>query len=257
VPRIVVIHYEPAEAASLAERLRREGFDAEPYSHRGAKGFRGLRENPPDAILIDLFRLPSYGKAMGALLREQKGTRAIPLVFLEGDPEKAARVCQVLPDAGYAPLERIGAALRRAISRPPADPVQPQLNVSLVEKLKITDRSAVALVNAPEDFALPGPARIVRKAADADVVLTFVRSAAGLGRELPSIARDLRPGRSHWIVWQKGKSGKSAGLSMVTIREMCRAYGLIDYKVCAVDGTWSAMVIARQQRQRAPAEEQR
>jgi CheY-like chemotaxis protein len=246
-PRILVIHSEPAEAALLADRLRREGFEADPYQHRGTKGFRAIRENPPDAILIDLFRLPSYGRAIGALLREQKSTRGIPLVFLEGDPEKAERTRQVLPDAGYAPLARIGAALRRAISRPPADPVQPQHHVSLLQKLHVTERSAVALVNAPEGFALPAPARIARKAAEADVVLTFVRSAPALGRELPSIARDLRPGRSQWIVWQKGKGGKGTGLTMLTIRDMCRAFGLIDYKVCAIDETWSAMVVARKQ----------
>ena len=37
---------------------------------------------------IDLTRLPSYGKAMGVLLRQQKALGRIPLVFVEGDPDK-------------------------------------------------------------------------------------------------------------------------------------------------------------------------
>jgi CheY-like chemotaxis protein len=248
VPRILVIHYEPAEAALLAERLRREGFEAAPCMHRGTKAFRGVRDNPPDAILIDLFRLPSYGRALGVLLREGKRTRAIPLVFLEGDPEKAAHVRQTLPDAGYAPLSRIGAALRKAIARPPANPVAPQHHRPVLQKLLITAESSVALVNAPDDFALPEPARIARKAVDADVVLTFVRTEAALGRALPSIAKGIGPECRHWIVWPKKKAGSGSTLNMPTIVQMCRTFGLVGYKVCAVDDTWSAMVIARKRK---------
>jgi len=245
VPRVFVIHYEPAEAALLADRLRREGFDAESCTRPGTAALRAIRDNPPDAILIDLFRLPSYGRAIGALLREQKSTRAIPLVFLEGDPEKAARTRQVLPDAGYAPLARIGAALRRAIAKPPADPVQPQIHVSLLEKLKITAESSVALVNPPEGFALPPPARLARKTASADVVLTFVRTAPALGRELPKIAKTVGPDCRHWIIWPKKKAAGAGALTMITIGHMCHTYGLVGYKICAVDQTWSAMAVAR------------
>jgi CheY-like chemotaxis protein len=241
VARILVIHYEPAEAALLAERVRRQGFDAEAYPCVGAKGFRAIREYPPDAILIDLFRMPSYGKAMGALLREHKGTRAIPLVFLEGDPEKAAAVRQVLPDAAYAPLPRIGAALRRAIARPPADPLLPQVNTSILRKLHIGPESKVALVNAPEGFQLPAEAQIVRKTEAADVVLTFAGSRAVLGREMPRIAKGIGAGRFFWIAWQK----KQPVSLLPAIHESCQAFGLVAYKTCALDAIWSAAVVAR------------
>jgi len=89
VPRVLVIHRDPAEAAGLAGRLRDRGIDAQPYLSIGTKGFRAIRTDPPDAILIDLTRLPSYGKAMGVLIRQHKLLRSIPLVFVEGDPEKA------------------------------------------------------------------------------------------------------------------------------------------------------------------------
>src|SRR5215813_6765973 len=98
-PRVLVIHRQPTEAIERAHRLRAQGFAAEPYSALGSRGFRLIRAHPPDAILIDLTTLPSYGRYMGAMLREQKATRAIPLVFLEGDPEKTVRVRETLPDA--------------------------------------------------------------------------------------------------------------------------------------------------------------
>ena len=90
--RVVVVHRNPAVAAERAGRLRVEGLEAAAYPVFGPSDFRSIRANPPDAILIDLTELPSYGRTMGALLREQKSTRGIPLVFLEGDPDKAALV---------------------------------------------------------------------------------------------------------------------------------------------------------------------
>ncbi|HVE16001.1 MAG TPA: hypothetical protein VNB29_04660, partial [Chthoniobacterales bacterium] len=123
--RVVVIHYELPEAAALANRLRREGVDAEPCRGLGAKAFRHLRADPPDTVLIDLMRMPSYGKALGALIRETKSTRSIPLVFLEGDPEKTSRVRETFPDAVFAPLARLAPALKRAVRNRPAEPIVP------------------------------------------------------------------------------------------------------------------------------------
>ena len=96
--RVLVIHRDTAEATERASRLRSLGFDATPYLSLGTKGFRGIRQDPPQAILIDLTRLPSYGKAFGVLLRQQRSLGCIPLVFVEGDPEKAAQVRAILPD---------------------------------------------------------------------------------------------------------------------------------------------------------------
>lgn len=96
--RVVVVHYEAAEAAALAEWLRRDGVDAEPCLQLGGKVLRELRNHPPDTVLIDLMRMPSYGRGIAVLLRESKSTRGIPIVFIEGDPEKTALVREVLPD---------------------------------------------------------------------------------------------------------------------------------------------------------------
>ena len=53
---------------------------------------REIQEDAPAAVIIDLSRLPSQGRDMGLALRQRKGTRSIPLVFVEGDPKKVARV---------------------------------------------------------------------------------------------------------------------------------------------------------------------
>jgi hypothetical protein len=249
VARVLVIHRDVSEAAGRAARLRDQGFEAEAYTSLGAKGFRGIRANPPAAVLIDLTRLPSYGKAMGALMRESPSLRGIPLVFIEGDPQKTARVLETLPDAVIAPWSRIGAAIRRAITQAPKSPLPPQPSrAPLATKLGIRQDSRVALVRQPEGFALPDGARPHRRVDEADVILMFCKSAATLGRELPTLPGLMRKGRKLWILWPKQASAQAGDLTMVRIREMASPFGLVDYKVCAVDATWSGMVLGLKRR---------
>ncbi|HXK06072.1 MAG TPA: hypothetical protein VMS37_26975 [Verrucomicrobiae bacterium] len=246
MPRVLVIHREAVEAAAWAARLHADGFDAAPYTGLGTKGFRGIRAAPPDAIVIDLTRLPSYGKYMGAALREQKALRAIPLVFIEGDPGKAAQVRAMLPDAVYTQWRNAAAAIHKAIRRAPAEPVAPKMwHRPLLDKLGIRDDSCVALVHAPKDFRLPEGGWRRAQPGKADVMLAFFGSAAALGRELPAIASSMRQGLRLWILWPKKAGATPSDLTMPRIREMAQVFGLTDYKVCAVDEKWSGMVLGR------------
>lgn len=243
-----MIHRDLAEAAERAARLRCQGFDAEPYTSLGARGFRGIRANPPAVALIDLTRLPSYGKAIGTLMRESPSLRTIPLVFIEGDPEKNAGVREVLPDAVIAPWTKIDAAIRKAIGQKSKAPMPPQPSrTPVAAKLGIRDGSLVALVRAPEGFELAG-VRPHPRVDEADVILMFFKSAAALGRELPTLPNLLRKGRKLWILWPKQASAKAGDLTMVRIRDMASPFGLVDYKVCAVDATWSGMVLGQRRR---------
>jgi CheY-like chemotaxis protein len=259
VARVLVIHWNAAEAAARAERLRGEGLEASCFTdQRDGAGFRALRENPPNAVVIDLARIPSHGQAVGIALREQKATRTVPLVFIEGDPEKTARVRGLLPDAVFTTWPRIGAALRRALrgAAAPKDtpPVVPGTfagysGTPLPRKLRIREGSVVALVHAPEGFEaklapLPEGARVERRLGNADVTLAFVKSVAALGRELPGLAREMQAGRTLWLIWPKKTSPLAGDLGQAKVREMGLEIGLVDYKVCAVDETWSGLAFA-------------
>ena len=250
--RVLLIYRDPAEAAERAARLRALGLDAAPYQSLGAQGFRSISQDPPQVILIDLIRQPSYGKTMALLLSERKSLASIPVVFVEGDPEKTQQVRAVLPDAGYAAWAKVPAAIEKAARQGPREGVRvrpPQ--TPLLRKLGIGVESGVALRGAPASFALPG-ARIVPRVNDADVVLLFFRNAAALGRELPGMGGLMRPGRRVWVLWPKKTSGEASDLTMPAIRAMAIAAGLVDYKVCAVDATWSAMMLARKRRGPSP-----
>jgi hypothetical protein len=251
VPRVLVIHRKPEIAAERARRLCCDGLDASAYPAVGPAAFRTIRANPPDAILIDLTELPSYGRVMGALLREQKATRGIPLVFLKGDPEKAQRVRELLPDAAFAVWPDVAPAILRAIRRAPREPSAPQsLPVSLARKLRIREGSVVALLHAPPEIGkilgpLPKGVRLRNEIGDAGLILFFVKSAAALSRALPALAAGMQPGRTLWVCWPKRTSPERCDLTPNLIREMASFHNLVDSKLCAMDKTWSATALTR------------
>jgi hypothetical protein len=244
--RILVIHRDPAEAVSRAARVRSAEFEVEPYLSLGSKGFSSIRADPPAAIVIDLTSMPSYGRYVGAMLREQKSLRAIPLVFVEGDPEKTAKVREMLPDAVFAPWTKIGPAIQRAIRRAPAEPLAPVApNRPLLAKLGVSDGAGVALLHAPKGFQLPKGDWKRATIEKAGVIISFYPNSAALSRDLPTLAATLRKGLRLWIAWPKKAGAGAADLSMPRIREMAQLYGMTDYKVCALDGKWSGMVLGR------------
>ena len=158
--RIRLVHWNEAEAKERAERLRATGHRVD--SERIAPaGLRALAEDPPDAIVIDLDRLPSQGRDLGLQLRTRAGTRQVPLVFVGGRPDKVQRVRELLPDAEYTTWAEIHAVLEQV--EPLAEPLVPAsvfaayTGTPLPKKLGIKAGDTVALVGAPEAFENPRP----------------------------------------------------------------------------------------------------
>ena len=48
-----------------------------------------------------------------------------------------------------------------------------------------------------------------------------------------------------WIAWPKKSSGVASDLSGSAVREVGLAAGLVDFKVCAIDATWSGLRFTR------------
>jgi hypothetical protein len=223
--------------------------DYEPLS---ASGLRALREDPPCAIVIDLSRVPSQGRDLGLNLRKYKATRHVPLVFVGGTPEKVARVREILPDAVYATWDDIGTTLPFAIENPPVDPVVPASTMAgysgtpLPKKLGIKPNSTVALDGAPTGFEdtlgkLPEAVTVTRDpGAEAAVTLWFVTSREDLETRIEAMFPAAKTG-GLWIVWPKKASGVVSDLSQTVVRETGLASGLVDFKVAAIDATWSGL----------------
>ena len=117
--------------------------------------FAPCARSQPLAAVIDLTRLPSHGRYVAAAIRATKSTRHIPIVFVDGDPEKVERVRKDLPDAVYTSRSRLVSALKRV--KPLADPVAPprmmdRTDRTTAEKLGIKAGARVALIDPPADY---------------------------------------------------------------------------------------------------------
>jgi hypothetical protein len=255
--RITLFHWNAAEGEELACRLRKQGYEVELKTKVVPPELKAMAANPPNAVIIGLDRLPSHGRELAGALRRQKSTRPVPIVFAGGDPEKVEGVKALLPDAFYTTWPRIGSVLKRAFNQKPAKPVVPGVmagysGTPLPKKLGIKTGSAVALIGAPADFlttlgALPDGVHLLEPAAvgGANVVLLFVTSQAALDRGFVNAVKRLAGRGALWIVWPK----KASGIVTDVTENVVRAYGLarsfVDYKICAVDETWSGLCFAR------------
>jgi CheY-like chemotaxis protein len=262
VSRVILVHWNATEAEACLLRLRRARHNVRLHAPQGAPGVRLLREHPPDAFVIDLNRLASNGCAVAVLLRQQKATRHIPIVFVGGEPEKVARVRKLLPDAVYTEWGGIRRALQQAIKRPPANPVVPATmdaysGTPLPKKLGIRGGLVVALLGAPPGFRrtlgeLPDDVRIQEQARSrADLIVFFAKSRAEVERRLPGAIRALAEGGRLWMTWPKKTSGVAASLTQADVRQVGLGAGLVDYKICAIDDTWSGLCFARRRSKKA------
>jgi CheY-like chemotaxis protein len=257
--RIVLIHWHPREAEERAAPLRKAGHRVACHSDQYGPSLRAYRADPPDLFVIDLARLPSQGRAVGVALRQQKDTRHVPLVFIEGDPAKTDRVRSLLPDAAYTDWAHARGVVTAALRRRPRDPTVPGTmddysGTPLPRKLGIGAEAVVALSGAPEGFekilgALPGTARLKRDLrGGADVILLFTRTRAELRRRFPAAARALADRGKLWIAWPKKTSELAADLSQSEVRAHGLAHGFVDFKIAALDATWSGLCFSRRRR---------
>jgi hypothetical protein len=249
--KVQLIHWNEAEARARIAELKALGHRAAYTALDGPGQMRILAEGKADAIVIDLSRLPSHGRETGMSLRRQKSTRLIPLVFADGEPEKVARVKQLLPDAAYSSWKQIGSAIHRAIAKPVARPVVPDTFAAyegrpLCAKLGIKPGMVVGLSNAPKGFEgcladLPAGVRFVDDASEPrGLTLWFVSQDRDLKKSLRRIV-SLAKDATVWIAWPKKASGVASDLNEKVVRETGLSAGLVDYKICSMNQTWSGL----------------
>ncbi|HEY7106120.1 MAG TPA: DUF3052 domain-containing protein [Acidimicrobiia bacterium] len=118
---------------------------------------------------------------------------------------------------------------------------------SLPRKLGIAQGDRVAVVSAPAGFdrtlgRLPDGVQVRTHArGHLDVIVFFVTRRAELARRLPAMARALEPDGGLWIAWPKKTSGVATDLVFEAVQTVGLDAGLVDNKVCAIDGTWSGL----------------
>jgi CheY-like chemotaxis protein len=278
--RVHLILRSAAEREKRAVLLRQAGYEVSLEPETGPELLRALSLRPPNAVVIDLGWTPSHGRDIALALRARKATRLIPLVFVGGQNEKVEQVSGLLPDAQFTDWGRIRSALKHAIVHPLDKPVVPRSVMAgysgapLVKKLGIKAGMTVALIHAPTGFSrtvgeLPEGVELGQNAQGrCGLALWFVRSEREFSRDMRRIAA-LGARCPVWIAWQKKKVagrlppaadrsqrrvGSLRDVGEKQVRAAGLAAGLVDYKVCSIDDTWSGLLFARRKnRQRSAA----
>lgn len=253
-----LICWNEDRASDLAAELESAGFAVEAGPLDGP-ALRTLGQSPPDTIVIDLGRLPAQGRDVGVTLRTTARSRQTPLVFVDGAEAKVARTREVLPDASYTARDDMVGSIRQAMAKPPGDPVVPESifagysGTPLPKKLGIKRKSTVALVDAPKDFEttlgeLPSDTKVIRRGEPgADVTLWFLNSLDDLHNGIDRMGEISGKGRL-WICWPKKASGIVTDVTQNEVRSTGLATGLVDFKICAIDATWSGLCFTRRKK---------
>lgn len=187
-------------------------------------------------------------------LRSTKSTRHIPIVFVDGDPEKVAKLKELLPDATYTSWSRLKTALPKAIARPAGNLVVPPSSIytgrPVIEKLGVKPGMQVCMINAPKGFVdalepLPDRVRFTANAtSQCDLFVAFVRSRQELATHLVRLATAVER-QTLWFAWPKKASALKSDLDGNVVRDTGLATGWVDFKVCAIDDTWSGLAFKR------------
>ena len=255
--RLVRLVSWSGEAADRARLVEAAGFPVDASEIPAGRAVGHVRDLAPAAVVIDLDRAPSHGRAIAMVLRAGKSTGHVPIVFAGGAPEKIARVRQDLPDVVFTTWKAVGAALKKAIRHALPQPVQPirymqqWAGSSLAKKLGIKPGATIALLGAPEGFEqqlgeLPDRAGFERGiTAQTSLAIWFVRSRRELEQEAEFLSARLPDRVSLWIAFPKQSSRHRVDFNSNDVRAAGLAAGLVDYKICSIDADWSGLKFAR------------
>ena len=96
--RLRVVHWNAKEVEPLLEALSASGHTVELTASIGSGILKQMRALPPDAVVIDLSRQPSHEREVAVAIRAAKTLKHLPILFLDGEPEKVEAVRRILPD---------------------------------------------------------------------------------------------------------------------------------------------------------------
>jgi hypothetical protein len=130
---------------------------------------------------------------------------------------------------------------------------------SVVQKLGIKPGFRIFVDGAPasyDDVIGPLPADVTlapRLKAPLDMAHVFATRASALRKRLPACREAIAPAGMVWVSWPKKSSGVATDVTENVVRAAALSLGLVDIKVCAIDGTWSGLKLVIPLEKRKPA----
>ena len=80
-----------------------------------------------------------------------------------------------------------------------------------------------------------------------DLTIWFPKSARDLENRIDRLADQVEDG-GLWIAWAKQSSGVKTEITQAMVRKIGLAAGLVDFKICAINATWSGLKFARRKK---------
>ena len=114
----------------------------------------------------------------------------------------------------------------------------------LAKKLGIKPGTRVLVTGAPKTYLESFPDGVVFEkmvSGSIDLFHVFTDSRAKLTEALAKYRKAMRPDATIWVSWPKKASKVPTDITEDTVREVALPMGLVDVKVCAVDGVWSGL----------------
>lgn len=251
--RICLIDWNEKERLERISQLAPDGIEVLENITAGPKFTKDLEAAKPEAVVIDLSRLPSQGRDLGVMIRARAGTRQIPIVFVEGSEEKVAAIRGLLPDAEYTTWTALLPVLTRVVDAK-EKVFMPQSSVfaaysqkPLATKLGIKPGYRVCLIGETDDLlgnseTLPERVTITTEVdSEADLYLWCLRSQSDLSNKLTLIKTMVKHAPT-WVGWPKKAADIKSDLNQSIVREQCMAVGMVDYKICSINERWSALL---------------
>lgn len=121
-----------------------------------------------------------------------------------------------------------------------------QLIAPLLAKLRFKVGMRVYVIGAPVGFetelaALPDDiVRAARLTGSFDLVIAFLARTADVVRDVPKLAKAVKPGGMLWLAYPKGRA-LATDLNRDIVRETVEPMGLETVAIVAIDEVWSAL----------------
>jgi hypothetical protein len=258
---IRLVSWDDDTAQARTRELKALGFKVEARPLRECGGVVGhFRDLAPDAVVLDLDRLPSHGREVATMLRDSRSTRHLPLVFVGGAPDKVERIRAELHDATFTAWGDIAGALKAAIVYPPVNPVKARSHADksaatpLLQKLGIKPAMQVSVLSGFDGFEdllcdLPEGANLSQKfSPGTQLGLYIVHSERELADGFDHAVSRLPEAASFWIIYPKQSRRVTTSFNENAVRETGLAKGFVDYKVCSVNTEWSGLKFSRRRK---------
>lgn len=250
------LHGKVADLEKRLAKLQSLGFDVEDLDP-DPKEFRGKNLQLPDLFVIDFSSRFSTSRDLAAWLRATKATRDLPMLFVDVDAKKKSELEKLFPDVVMVTWRGIRAGLDKALSKaaqPKASSKPSAAGVMagysgtpLPKKLGIKPNTTLQVISGPSDFLttigqLPEGVKTGSSLrGSAELWIWFPRNRADLEKRIDKFAERLHPGDGLWIAWPKQSSGVKTDLTQNDVRQVGLAAGIVDYKICAIDETYSGL----------------